>query len=431
MTENPDPIQIKNQKQALRINFSKLRKILVGLLSIAIIFFSGYFFGSSGFKVDFEYGDVSITRELPVNRQDLDFSLFWRVWDSLDESYFDKSKLKPVEMVLGAIKGMVSAVGDPYTVFLPPDENKVVQEDLQGSFDGVGIQIGFRGSRLAVIAPLPETPAEKAGIKAGDFIIGIKDEVKGIDVGTVGMTLPEAVELIRGPSGSTVTLTLLRDDSEEPLQVDVVRASIDVASVILTFVDENGETGGEQKYAHIRVLKFSGETQEEWDAAVRDVLKNSSVEGAILDLRNNPGGFLQGAVDIAGEFLEIDSTVVIEENSKGEKGEFIVDRFGKLLDSKVVVLVNKGSASASEILAGALRDIDGSLLVGESTFGKGTIQEPRQINGGAALHITTSKWLTPNEFWVDEAGLTPDVEVEDNPDTTEDEQLLRAIEVLN
>jgi len=407
-----------------KIDLRKLRVTLVIILIASLSFSGGYFWGRRGFVASLtRFPKVTISRETPPER-DLDFSLFWRTWDTLEANYFDKSKLVPSEMVYGAIKGMVNAIGDPYTIFLPPKENKVVQENLQGSFEGVGIQIGFRGSQLAVIAPLPDSPAEKAGVLAGDFIIGIKDEAKEIDRGTVGISLPEAVQAIRGPAGSVVTLTLLRNGSEEPITIDIVRANIDIPSLVLDFV------GPDEKIAHIKLLKFGGETKAEWEKVVRDILKKRSVAGIVLDVRNNPGGYLQGAVDVASEFLRSGSVVVVEEKSNGDKNEFKVERIGRFLEMPVVVLVNKGSASASEILAGALRDVKGIQLVGETSFGKGTIQEPQQIENGAGLHITVARWLTPSGFWVDEGGLEPDIKLEDNPETTEDEQLQEGIKLL-
>ena len=370
-----------------------------------------------------EFPKVTITRELPQDKKDLDFSLFWRVWDTINTSYFDKEKVIPANMVYGAIEGMVSALGDPYTVFLPPDKNRVVQEDLLGSFDGIGIQIGFKGNQLAVIAPLPNSPSEKAGIEAGDFIVGIKDEAKGIERGTVGISITDAVSAIRGPAGTIVTLTLLREGQEEPIVVDVVRESIDVPSVTLTFV------GDDENIAQVRLLKFGGETEAEWEEAVIEILKKQSLKGIVLDLRNNPGGYLQGAVDIASEFMKTGRVVVIEERGE-QKSEYVVEKIGRFPNTPLVVLVNQGSASASEILAGALRDDKKVKLVGEKTFGKGTIQEPQQVDGGAGLHITVARWLTPSGVWVDGEGLTPDFELEDNGETDEDEQLQKGIELL-
>lgn len=412
--------------QSPKITLVKIRKILFYVIVVLGIFSFGYLTGHSGYKASVrEFPEVTISREPPPDKEDLDFALFWRVWDTLHTKYFDKSKLIESEMVYGAIRGMVAAINDPYTIFLPPEENKVVLEDLRGSFEGVGIQIGFKGNQLAVIAPLPESPAESAGVFAGDFIIGIQDELKGIDRGTVGITLPEAVQAIRGESGTTITLTLLREDAEEPLVVDIIRAPIDVPSIILSYVGEG------ERIAHVKLLKFSAETTIEWEETVVDILKRPELDGIILDVRNNPGGFLEKAVELSSDFLETGDVVVIEEVADGARDEFKVEKIGRLRNQKVIVLINEGSASASEILAGALHDNKDTVLVGETTFGKGTIQEPQQINSGAVgLHITIARWLTPSGFWVNEGGLKPNIEVEDNSDTTEDEQLQEAIKQL-
>ena len=406
------------------MNFASVRKVIFYSLGIAFIFVSGYFLGSNGFRLESgSFPKITIERTNPKNHQDVDFSLFWRVWDTIDSSYYDKTKIDVSKMVYGAISGMVSSLGDPYTAFLVPEENKVVEEDLSGSFEGIGIQIGFKGKNLAVIAPLPNSPAEKVGIKAGDFIVGIADSAKGIDTGTQGMNLSDAVKIIRGKSGTKVTLLLLRDGSTEPIKVDVVREKLDVPSVVVNYVESG-------KIAQIKILKFGADTDSEWQKAVNEVTsKGSSINGIVLDLRNNPGGYLQSAVDIASEFVNVNTTVVIED--RGEvKNEFKTERVGKLGNYKVVVLINGGSASASEILAGALSELKGYKLVGEKSFGKGTIQEPLQLEKGAGLHITTAKWLTPKGNWVHEKGLEPNIKVEDNSETTLDEQLQEAVKVI-
>lgn len=411
--------------QLPNINLTKLRKLLLGFILIFGIFLGGYFLGFEGYKVSVEKGQrVTIVRENPPDKEDLNFSLFWKVWDTLSTSYFDKSKLQAKEMVYGAISGMVAALQDPYTVFLPPSENKMIKEDLQGNFDGAGIQIGFKGKQLTVIAPLPQSPAEKAGVKAGDYIIGIRDEKKGLDIGTIGLSLVEAVEAIRGKKGTTVTLTLLRDQIEEPIIVDIVRDSINVPSVTLDFQEKDGF-----KIANLKLLKFGGETKAEWDKAISEILKTNP-SGIILDLRNNPGGYLQGSVDTAGDFLKNGTLVTYEEYSDGKKEEYKTTKIPRLINYPLVILVNKGSASASEILAGALRDQIKTKIIGETTFGKGTIQEPKELEGGSGIHITVAKWLTPNGFWINEKGLDPDVKIEDNLETKEDEQLQKALEEL-
>jgi len=409
-----------------KIKFSVLRNVLLISLIISFSFTVGYYFGFKGYnpRTD-KYGQVTITRDRPADKENVDFALFWRVWDTLSAKYYDQNKLVAGDMVYGAIQGMVSSLGDPYTVFLPPTQNKVVQEDLQGSFEGVGIQIGFKGNQLAVTAPLPGSPAEEAGVKAGDFIVGIRDAAKSIDMGTTGITLPEAVQAIRGPSGSKVALLLIREGKEEPFEVEITRKAINVPSVVLEYTDDS------KSIAHIKLLKFAGETLTEWDKIVPDLVSNHNLKGVIVDVRNNPGGYLQGAVELASDFLETGDVVVIEQSGAETKNEYRVEKLGRLREVKTIVMINKGSASASEIFAGALRDHNRAKLVGETSFGKGTIQEPQQINGGAGLHITIAKWLTPNGTWVNEGALKPDLELEDKDDTEEDEQLKKAIEVVS
>lgn len=412
------------------MKFDSVKKVVLYSLVFGFIFVSGYYLGSSGFNLDTaKFPRISISREVPQDKRDVDFNLFWRIWDIVDESYYDKTKISPQKMVYGAISGMVASLGDPYTSFLPPEENKVVEEDLSGSFEGVGIQIGFKGKDLAVIAPLPNSPAEKAGVKAGDLIIGIIDEAKNIDTVTTGMSLSDAVKIIRGKRGTKVTLVLLRGESTEGFKKEIERENIDVPSVTLEILD-NPENKSE-KIAHLKLLKFGADTDTEWQKKVNEVVQNKQVNKIVLDLRNNPGGYLQGAVDIAGEFLKKDSIVVIEDRGK-DKNNFKTNRIGSFQNYKVVILVNAGSASASEILAGALAETMKYKLVGEKTFGKGTIQEPLQLDKGSSLHITTAKWLTPNGNWVHEKGLEPDVVVVDDSETEVDEQLQEAIkQVVN
>lgn len=407
------------------MNFTAARKVILYSFLVSSIFFSGYFLGTNGFKLETgNFPKVKISREVPQDRRDVDFSLFWKIWDQIDLSYYDSSKVSPQKMVYGAISGMVAALGDPYTSFLPPEENKVIEEDLSGSFEGVGIQIGFKGKQLSVIAPLPNSPAEKVGVKAGDFIVGIKDESKGIETTTTGISLTDAVKLIRGKKGTKVTLFLTRDGSNEAIKTEVTRELLDVPSVVVSYIENT-------HIAHIKLIKFGADTDSEWQKAVTEITnRNPKITGIVLDLRNNPGGYLQSSVDIAGEFLKLGSVVVIEDKGTNGKTEFKTDRVGKFTDLKVAVLVNGGSASASEILAAALSENKGIKLVGEKTFGKGTIQEPLQLDLGSSLHITTAKWLTPKGNWVHEKGIEPDVKIMDDEKTTLDEQLQEALKLL-
>lgn len=408
-----------------KISFIKARKTVLYLLIFLGIFSGGYIVGSKGYKLDFTSSTkIQIVREAPAGKENVNFSLFWEVWDILEKNYLLKEKINYSEMIYGAISGMVSSLGDPYTAFLPPKDNKIVEEDLSGAFEGIGIQLGYKGTQLAVITPLPASPAEKAGLKAGDYILAIKDETKKIDTGTYGMNLNDAVKIIRGPAGSKVSLTILREGSADSFVADIVRAKVDVPTLILSFIGDNEEI------AHIKLLKFGGETLDEWQKTVREVLKKESARAIILDLRGNPGGYMDGAIDIAAEFVDNNSVVVIEERSNGTKKEYKTDRIGLLTKTPFVILINEGSASASEILAGALREIKKVTIIGDISFGKGTIQEPIQLENGSSLHITVAKWLTPSGFWVNEKGIEPDILIEDNIETTEDEQLLKAIEVV-
>lgn len=401
----------------------KLKNVVIVVFLMLLSLGVGYGIGNKGFEVNYSKGGkVTISRVSPV--PDLNFSLFWKVWDTLSLSYYDKSKLVPSKMVYGAIQGMVASLEDPYTVFLPPSQNKLTNEDLSGNFSGVGIELGYKNSQLAVVSPLPGGPADKAGVKPGDFIVGIKDEAKKLDVTTDGLTLAQAVEDIRGPVGSKVTLTLLREGNNKPITVDLTRETINVPSLKIEMVGSNKDI------VHISILKFGGETLSEWKNTVKQVVSQGVSGKIILDLRNNPGGYLQDAVDIAGEFLPKASVVVVQQNGDGSKRELRTDRDGEFGDSKVVVLVNGGSASASEILAGALRDDKGIKLVGDKTFGKGTIQQPEDLDNGAGIHITIAKWLTPNGTWVHGKGLEPNIKIARSDSTDFDNQLQEAIKVI-
>ena len=365
---------------------------------------------------------VNVSRQQPSQKQNLDLGLFWQVWDKLHNSYLIKADLNPQAMIYGAIRGMTAALNDPYTVFLPPEANKESKEELDGTFEGVGIQLGFKNGQLAVVAPLEGMPAKAAGVRAGDLILHIKDQNKDIDQDTVDLSLPEAVKLIRGDKGTSVELTIVHEETEEPITLKIKRDTIVVKSVELEWVGEGGNI------AHLRLTRFGGRTDAEWQAAVKEIVTKRPA-GIILDLRNNPGGYLQGAVDLAGEFLAAGKLVVKQEDSQGKVETYSVDRSGQLLVQPLIVLVNQGSASSSEILAGALKDHGRAQLIGETTFGKGTVQEALDVSEGAGLHVTTAKWLLPSGLWVnDSKGLTPDIEVRDDPETEADEQLVKAID---
>lgn len=358
----------------------------------------------------------------------VDFKLFWDTWNLLSKDYLDKKAFDQDKLFYGAISGMVSSLGDPYTFFLPPEVQKSSKEELNGAFEGVGIQLGFheatssgQDKKLVVIAPLSGTPAQRAGIKPKDIIVKINDK------DTTGITLPEAVKLIRGKKGTEVELTILREGEADTRIFKLTRDTIVVKSVEV----EYRKTKSGKEVALVKLSRFSERTKSEWQDVISDILSKNP-QGVILDLRNNPGGFLEGAVFVASEFLE-GGDVVLQENNRGEKSNFKVNREGKLINVPLLVLINKGSASASEIVAGALQDRKRAKIVGEKSFGKGTIQEAQDLAGGTGIHITVARWLTPNGRWVnDTQGLEPDVTIEMPKDLKKDEdpQLDKALELL-
>lgn len=429
----------------MRLTLRQIRNIILFICFGLICAGGGWWLGSNRLEVRSEKWEVGpfkvpvkkvevinkaevINKEKPADKEDVDFSLFWRVWQELETKYLDKGALDPKKMVYGAIVGMTSSLGDPYTVFLPPKENKTAKENLNGAFEGVGIRLGYKDeNKLAVIAPLKGMPAESAGVKAGDLILKIDDQ------DTTGVSLPEAVELIRGPKGTKVKLTLLHEGAKEPYEVEIIRDTIVVPSVEVEFLDAKGDkTDGEGiEIAHLKLIRFGELTAKQWDESIEKIKDQSSkIKGVILDVRGNPGGYLKGSVNLASEFLE-SGVIVKQESADGSVETYSVNRRGRLTRIPMVVLIDQGSASASEILAGALRDYDRVKLVGEKSFGKGTIQEAEDLGDGAGLHITTAKWLTPKGTWVDENPLEPDFEVKNDPDKPEeDKQLEKAVEVL-
>jgi len=363
-----------------------------------------------------------------VQGGDLDLSLMWLVKDRLEESYLNSKEIDEEEMVYGAISGLVSSLKDPYTVFLSPENQKRSEEDLSGEFGGVGIQLGYKESVLAVMSPLPNTPADRAGLEAGDLILKIIDKKNDVDKDTVGISLLEAVQLIRGEKGSVVTLKIYRQSEDKTFDADLARGVIVVPSVELEWKEKDGK-----QVAWVKLYRFTERLFQEWPEKVSEI-KRKELEGdfggIVLDLRDNPGGFLQGAVLVASDFLD-EGLIVSQETKRGIEERYRVDKKKRLLlNEEVVVLMNGGSASAAEILAGALRQHDRVVLVGEKTFGKGTVQQPEDLPGGSGLHVTVARWLLPNGDNIHEVGVEPDVEAENNPDEEGDEQLEEAMNVL-
>lgn len=415
-------------------------KRLQVILLVVIALLVGYFIGIT--KVSFEWAHYTpqitvVNKEPPSQDALVDFSLFWAVWDKLTTNYYDKTKIDPQKMLYGAITGMVESVGDPYTMFLPPTQNSDFQQQLAGQFSGIGAQLSTKGKQIIIMAPLAGSPAQAAGLKAGDAIM----DVDGVSTAT--WSLNDAVDKIRGPKGSTVTLTVIHEGQTNPTNIPITRNTITVKSVAgwvkqvknIDAISQSLKTSSvsNDNIAYVQLSQFGDNTTTDWTNVINSIyatVQKQQPKGLILDLRDNPGGYLTDAVFIAGEFLP-ENTPVVTEDDGTQQQTLTVNRQGKLLHIPLIVLINKGSASASEIVSGALRDNKRAQLVGSTSFGKGTVQEALDLGNGIGLHVTIAKWLTPNGTWVNGKGLTPDVTVALDPkDPSHDTQLEKAIEML-
>ncbi len=422
----------------------KTRSTFLILVLMIFSMWVGVFIGQQRLKLEFQnWKPALIVNKNPLTSQvsEEDFAIFWKAWERVSDLYVDKTQLDAKKMVDGAVSGMVAAIGDPYTVYLPVRQNTESKEDLGGEFEGVGIQLGFKEKRLAAIMALDGSPAKKADVRAGDLILRIKDEKNNVDRLTDGMSITEAVKLIRGKKGTEVILTMYREGVEKPFDVRLIRATVTVKSVTLKYVLVNKDDANGKKVAWIELSRFGDKTQEEWMAAVNDVArtcgkKSFECPGMVLDVRNNPGGYLDMAVQISGEFLKAGKLVVTQRYGDASEEKLSVNKNGKLLDMPVVVLINEGSASASEIVAGALSDHSRAKLVGQKSFGKGSVQKPEDFEDGSGIHVTVAKWLRPSGEWIDKQGITPDVVVaqdeskKDSASEYDDKQLMTAIGLL-
>lgn len=383
------------------------KSLILFFLVVAIIgsFGLGFYFGQSQCQV--------------CQPEYVDFSLFWEAWKTIEEKFVNPEELDVQKMIYGAISGMVQSMEDPYTIFLNPLDSKRFIEDVKGTFEGVGMEIGVGKGGLQVIAPLEGTPAQRAGLRAGDQIIKVDDVV------TVDMTAIEAVNLIRGPRGTEVVLTIYREDWDTTKEISIVRGVIEIPSLSWEIKEDD--------IVYIKLYHFSEKASLDFRKAAIEIL-NSPAKKIILDLRNNPGGYLEVAQDIAGYFLERGKVVVIEDfGDEEEQKQYLASGSAIFLEYPIVILINQGSASGSEILAGALRDLRGALLIGERSFGKGSVQELEKLRGGSSLKITVANWLTPNGELIADRGLEPDIEIEmTEEDYTEerDPQLNKAIEII-
>lgn len=333
-----------------------------------------------------------------------DLAEFWRVWDLMEEKYITASStdvLTAEQKIQGAIEGLVDSYGDPYTVYLPPDDSARFEEDISGNFSGVGMEVGLRNGLVTVISPLPETPAEKAGLISGDVLVKIND------VSTEGMRIDEAVRIIRGEKGTDVVFTIYREGETEFKVITVTRDTIDIPTVKTEQIDDT---------FIIALYSFNALSEQKFDEAMQQY-ESSKASKLIIDVRGNPGGYLQSAVSIASHFLPSGKVVVKEQEGSGIEKLFRSRgrEIRQYSSDNLVVLVDGGSASASEILAGALYDHGVATVIGSNTFGKGSVQELVNLPAGAALKVTIARWLTPNGISISNGGLTPNILIERTP----------------
>lgn len=397
---------------------------LLIILLLLITFIFGVFFGLANSQTILSYifvnqGGKVINQEEAYKYKQVDFKELFQVWDIIKNNYLNKNQVTDSELFYGALAGSVASLNDPYSIFLSPDLAKEFNQELEGSFYGIGIEVGIKKNILTVISALPGSPAEKAGVRTNDQIVAINNQE------TINMGVDYAVNLIRGQSGTTVDLLIKRADVNELLKFTIVRAKISIESVKWRMLDN--------KIAYLQLTDFNQDTADKFKQAINKILVENP-RGLILDLRYNPGGYLDTAIDIASFWVEEGVIVKEDYGDPAKNNEYNARGNAKLKSLKTVVLINGGSASAAEIVAGALQDYQLATLVGEKTFGKGTIQDLTQLDDGSAIKLTIARWLTPKGKSIEENGITPDVEVVltlDDYDNNLDPQLTKAIELLN
>ena len=375
------------------------RKVLIAAILFSFIagFGGGFWFSGSELNISTPIPIINKLINQNAGQPDtVDFGLFWEVWNALHKKYVNPDKLKTQEMLYGAIRGMVNSVGDPYTVFFEPVISKKFQEEIAGSFGGVGIEIGMRSGVVTVIAPIKGSPAYKAGMKAGDKILKVDNK------SIADLSVEETVNLIRGNIGTKVVLTALQEGDSKTKDFELVRETIKIPAIDWKMLDGN--------VAYMQIFAFNQNVDSEFETASQEIL-TSDAKKLIIDLRNNPGGLLESAINLAGWFLDKDQVVTMEEFKDGSREVFKSKGNGALKIYPTVILINGGSASASEILSGALHDNKGTPMVGEKSFGKGSVQELENFENGSSLKVTIAKWLTPNGRSITDLGIEPNYEV--------------------
>jgi carboxyl-terminal processing protease len=413
------------------------KSLLIYSVLVAIIMSVSFVAGSTYTKNNIE-NKINIANSSSAQTL-VDFEPFWKVWKVLDEKYVSSTTTSDQAKVWGAIKGLAASEGDPYTVFFPPEESKMFESEISGNFEGVGFEVGIRDSILTVIAPLKNSPAEKAGVRAGDKIVKIDDK------STTDMNIESAIKLLRGPKGTPVVLTILRVDNPGFIQKTIIRDVIDIPTIDTEINATNSSSGGKNEHEKtlllrqegifiIRLYSFTAQSPQLFRNALREFIE-SGADKLIIDLRGNPGGYLEAAVDMASWFLPAGKIVLTEDFGSNRPQKIHRSKgyniFGDSV--KLVILVDGGSASASEILSGALREYDKAVLVGAKTFGKGSVQELVKITPETSLKVTIARWFTPKGNSISESGITPDHIVpytDADHKANKDPQLDKAVEIL-
>lgn len=388
---------------------------LIFIIGVGISFKSGLTLGQKGYTYQADGFRFVNQKDQP---KDVDYSLLWDAIGIVSDRYID-SPVDQQKILYGAVRGAISAAGDEYTEFFNPEDLADFQTQLEGNFDGIGAEIGKRNGAVVVIAPLDDSPAQKAGLQPNDIIVSVDGQ------STSDWSVDDTVHKIRGTKGTPVVLTLYREGKSDTFDVSIVRENIEVKSVKLSYKQVN-----DKKIAIITLSRFGNDTKALFRKAVDDI-KKQSVQGLVLDLRNDPGGYLEGAIEVSSYWLGKDQLVVTE--ARSNKAPLAYNSYGykDLAGLKTVVLINAGSASAAEIVAGALRDNGVARLVGEKSFGKGSVQELIELPKGGAVKVTVAKWITPSGKNLNKDGLEPDLKVElseDDRNNKKDPQLDKALE---
>ncbi len=411
----------------IKLHKKELKKFIPGVVLILILtssFFIGFYSGrqknSSSANIFKAIAYSEEAKQFILNgdkpKETFDANMYFEVWDAIKQGHVDKNKIKDRDLFYGSLKGLAQSVNDPYTVFMDPEAAKEFADDMAGTFEGIGAEVGMRNDIITIIAPLEGMPAQKAGILAGDKVYAINGEP------TMGLTVDEAVKKIRGEKGTDVVLTVIREAGEGAKEISITRDVIIVKSL---------KTEMRDGIYILKLSNFNDDTLFLFNQAVDEILEKKP-KGIILDLRNNPGGYLDTSVSLASEWIE-EGPIVAEQFGENRRSEYPARGLARLKDYKTVVLINTGSASASEIVAGALRDYKKATLVGEQTFGKGSVQSLQSLSDGSSLKVTVAKWLTPAGDFINEKGISPDVLVEltvDDINNNLDPQLDKALEIL-